>query len=36
MQKKAGLDAGFDRYEFKLDKLNLLEMLGQMLDKRGM
>lgn len=33
MQKKEGLDAGFDMYEFKLDKMQLLNMLGSMLEK---
>ncbi|MEN6348765.1 MAG: chemotaxis protein CheW, partial [Syntrophomonas sp.] len=34
MQKKEGLDAGFDMYEFKLDKMQLLNMLGSMLEER--
>lgn len=34
-QKNAGLDAGFDLYEFKLDKLGLLNSLEQMLQERG-
>ncbi|MDD3268935.1 MAG: response regulator, partial [Syntrophomonadaceae bacterium] len=32
-QKREGLDAGFDMYEFKLDKMQLLNMLGSMLEK---
>lgn len=35
LQKKAGLDAGFDLYEFKLDKLGLLNSLDQLLQERG-
>ncbi len=33
LQKKEGLNAGFDMYEFKLDKTQLLNMLGSMLEK---
>jgi len=33
MQRKEGLEAGFDMYEFKLDKMQLLNMLGSMLEK---
>lgn len=33
-QRKDGLEAGFDMYEFKLDKIRLLEMIGAMLEKR--
>ncbi|PKM77037.1 MAG: hypothetical protein CVU90_09260 [Firmicutes bacterium HGW-Firmicutes-15] len=35
LQKKTGLDAGFDVYEFKLDKIKLLEVLGKLLEERG-
>lgn len=34
-QKKAGLDAGFDFYEFKLDRVQLLEKIELALNKRG-
>lgn len=34
-QRIDGLEAGFDMYEFKLDKMRLLEMIGVMLEKRG-
>ena len=33
LQKKAGLDAGFDMYEFKLDRVRLLEVLEKVLSK---
>ena len=35
LQKKEGMGAGFDMYEFKLDKIRLLEMLGILLEQRG-
>lgn len=34
-QKKCGLEAGFDAYEFKLDRVRLLEILEQAIKKRG-
>ncbi|MCX7747649.1 MAG: chemotaxis protein CheW [Clostridia bacterium] len=34
MQKQAGLNAGFDFYEFKLDKSNLLEKVEMAIQKR--
>lgn len=34
LQKKAGLDAGFDYYEFKLDRARMLERIQQALEKR--
>lgn len=33
-QTKAGLDAGFDYYEYKLDRSRLLEKVGQALQKK--
>jgi two-component system chemotaxis sensor kinase CheA len=34
LQRKAGLEAGFDMYEFKLDKIKLLEALSRLLEQR--
>ncbi|MCX7712004.1 MAG: chemotaxis protein CheW [Clostridia bacterium] len=34
LQKKAGLEAGFDLYEFKLDRARLIEQIEQMIEKR--
>jgi len=35
MQKKEGLEAGFDAYEYKLDRSRLLELVDQIMQERG-
>lgn len=35
MQKREGLEAGFDAYEYKLDRSRLLELVNQIIQERG-